>query len=248
MKRIATIFCCAMLMAAFAMVGTAMAQKTYVNGIDLNFPPYGYVDKTGQPAGFDVESMNWIAEKLGFEVEHQPMDWSGIIPALTSGKIDLIASGMSITPEREKVVNFTIPYKTIKQVMIVKKDADLDTASILDGNKRIGVQRGTTAYAWLEENKAKHNYSLVIYDSFPLAAQDLVMGRVDACPMDDTIANEIAKAKPVKIVGEFGQPAELYGYAVRKEDKELLETLNKGLEMLMKDPRWNELKKKYEIK
>ena len=105
-----------MLMAAFAMVGTAMAKKTYVNGIDLNFPPYGYVDKTGQPAGFDVESMDWIAKKFDFNVKHQPMDWSGIIPALTSGKIDLIASGMSITPEREKVVNFSIPYKTIKQV------------------------------------------------------------------------------------------------------------------------------------
>ena len=68
------------------------------------------------------------------------------------------------------------------------------------------------------------------------------------CPMDDTIAKEVAKAKPVTVLGEFGQPAEYYGYAVRKEDKELLETINKGLNMLMKDPYWDELKHKYGVK
>ena len=174
-----------MLMATFAMAGTAMAKKTYVNGIDLNFPPYGYVDKTGQPAGFDVESMNWIAEKFGFDVKHQPMDWSGIVPALVSGKIDLIASGMSITDERKKVVNFSIPYKVVKQVMVVKNGVDTPAVDFLTTNKRLGVQRGTTAMGWLEENKDKYNYTLVIYDSSPLAVQDMVMGRVDACPMDD---------------------------------------------------------------
>lgn len=246
-KRIATIICSAMLMATFAMAGTAMAKKTYVNGIDLNFPPYGYVDKTGQPAGFDVESMNWIAEKFGFDVKHQPMDWSGIVPALVSGKIDLIASGMSITDERKKVVNFSIPYKVVKQVMVVKNGVDTPAVDFLTTNKRLGVQRGTTAMGWLEENKDKYNYTLVIYDSSPLAVQDMVMGRVDACPMDDTIAEEVAKAKPVKVIGEFGQPSENYGYAVRKEDKELLGMINKGLEMLMKDPHWKELKKKYDL-
>ena len=77
-----------------AFASQAQAQKTYINGIDPNYPPFAYIDeKTGQPAGFDVESMNWIAKKMGFKVEHKPMAWDGIIPSLLAKQIDMIASG-----------------------------------------------------------------------------------------------------------------------------------------------------------
>ena len=78
-----------------AFASQAQAQKTYINGIDPNYPPFAYIDeKTGQPAGFDVESMNWIAKKMGFKVEHKPMAWDGIIPSLLAKQIDMIASGI----------------------------------------------------------------------------------------------------------------------------------------------------------
>jgi polar amino acid transport system substrate-binding protein len=80
-------------------VGPVMAQKEYINGIDANFPPFAYVDKNGVPAGFDVDAVNWIAEKLGFKVKHRPMEWSGIIASLEAKKIDFIASGLSVTEE-----------------------------------------------------------------------------------------------------------------------------------------------------
>ena len=71
------------LLAVFALSTQAFAKKAYVNGIDPNYPPFAYVDeKTGQPAGFDVDSMNWIAKTMGFAVEHKPMAWDGIIPAI----------------------------------------------------------------------------------------------------------------------------------------------------------------------
>ena len=67
----------------FMLATTASAlKKGYINGIDANFPPFAYVDETGKPAGFDVDAIDWIAEKLGFTVKHQPMDWDGIIPGL----------------------------------------------------------------------------------------------------------------------------------------------------------------------
>ena len=86
-----------------AALSTSALAKKYINGIDANFPPFAYVDKTGKPAGLDIDAVDWIAKKLGFEVEHKPMDWNGIVASLTNNKIDFIASGLSVTSEREKV-------------------------------------------------------------------------------------------------------------------------------------------------
>lgn len=238
---------------ALVVVGLAAvayaADKPLVNGIDAEFPPYAFIDKDGKAKGFDVDSLDWIAKKMGFTVKHQPVEWAGIIPALTSGKIDCIASGMSATAERAKVVTFTNPYKTIKQVLVIKKDAALTVDQVMKGGKKIGVQRGTTEATWFEEHKGKtgFTYEAVLYDNSPLAIQDMLNGRIDAAAMDDSIAGDIAKAQPVKSIGEWGMEPEVYAYAVRKDDKALLEKLNKGLEMLMKDPYWAELKKKWEI-
>lgn len=229
--------------------GAAQAEKVFVNGIDFGFPPFGYVDKEGKPAGFDVESVNWIAEKMGFKVKHQPMDWDGIIPALTSGKIDFIASGMSATAERAKIVNFTIPYYTVTQVLLVNPDNKLSLDELLKSGKKIGVQRGTVTNKLLDSIKGKdgNNFEIVLYDSTDLSLQDLPIGRIDGSGMDSSIANEMLKVKDFKIAGTFDAEPENYGYAVRKEDKELLEKLNAGLKLLMKDPHWDELKKKYNV-
>lgn len=229
---------------------TAFAEeKTYVNGIDFGFPPFGFVDKAGKPAGFDVESMDWIAKKMGFKVKHQPMDWDGIIPALNAGKIDLIASGMSATAERAKIVNFTIPYFEVTQVLLVNKDNATALDAILKGGKKIGVQRGTVTNKLLEElaKKPGYKFELALYDSTDLSLEDLKIGRIDGSGMDSTIAKEMLKTKPFKIAGTFEAAPEKYGYAVRKADAQLLEMLNKGLEALMKDPYWEELKKKYNL-
>ena len=76
---------------------------------------------------------------MGLKVKHQPLDWDGIIPNLVAKKIDFIASGMSITPERQKMVNFTIPYWTIKQVFVLKKDTKLTVDQVLKGKKTVFV-------------------------------------------------------------------------------------------------------------
>jgi len=235
---------------AFAFAGAALAEeKTYINGIDFGFPPFGFVDKDGKPAGFDVESMDWIAKKMGFKIKHQPMDWDGIIPALTAKKIDIIASGMSATEERAKIVNFSIPYYEVTQVLLVKGDDATPFADLLKTGKKIGVQRGTVTNKLLEEMSKKEGYKfeLVLYDSTDLSMEDVKIGRIAGSGMDSSIAKELMKGQPYKVSGTFDVPSEKYGYAIRKEDKEFLDTVNKGLEQLMKDPYWQELKKKYDI-
>lgn len=229
--------------------GAAAADKVFVNGIDFGFPPFGFVDKAGNPAGFDVEAVNWIADKMGFKVKHQPTDWDGIIPALNAKKLDFIASGMSATAERAQIVNFTIPYYTVTQVLVVRGDEKMDLDGFLKNGRKIGVQRGTVTAKLLEtisKNPGMH-FEVVQYDSTDLSMQDLPIGRIDASGMDSSIAHEVMKGKNYKIAGTFDVPPENYAYAVRKTDTELLETLNRGLKMLMADPYWEELKAKWEI-
>lgn len=223
------------------------AEKVYINGIDANFPPFAYVDKTGKPDGFDVKALDWIAKEMKFKVKHQPMDWDTIIPSLKAKKIDIVASGMSITEARQKEVNFTTSYWKIAQVLVAKKDAKLTPEQVLAGGNKVGVQRGTTEAKWMDENLLKKGkkFELVQYDSAPLAIEDVVNGRIVAAAMDDAPAFDAVKKKPVKIIGGFGMPDELFGYAVRKEDAEFLKKLNEGLAKLMKSPYWAELQKKY---
>jgi len=112
------------------------------------------------------------------------------------------------------------------------------------------VQRGTTEAKWIEENLIKaqgKKFELVYYDSAPLAVEDVVNGRIVAAAMDDAPAKDAEKKKPVKIIGSFGMPDETFGYAVRKEDTELLKKLNEGLKKLQASPEWDVLRKKYEL-
>ena len=118
----------------------------------------------------------------------------------------------------------------------------------LSGGNKIGVQRGTSEAKWMDENlikKAGKKFTLVQYDSAPLAVEDVLNGRIVAAAMDDAPAMDATKKKPVKIIGGFGMADEQFGYAVRQEDKELLGKINEGLKKLMATPYWGELKKKY---
>jgi len=225
--------------------------KTIINGIDGGgFPPYAYVDKSGKTVGFDVEAIEWIGKKMGFQVKHQPVEWSAIIPALETKKIDIICSGMSATAERAQRVAFSDPYYKVTQVMVVKKDNNATLQQMLTSGKKIGVQRGTVTAKYLEElvKKPGMKFTLVQYDSTDLAMQDLPVGRIDASGMDNTIAKDVLKKdQDAKVLGTFDAPSEDYAYAMRKDDTELQKKVNEGLKLLMADPYWQQLKKKYDI-
>ena len=192
------LFVCALLFGLLASV-PAFAQKTYVNGIDSNYPPFAYVDeKTGQPAGFDVDAMNWIAKTMGFKVVHKPVAWDGIVLALANKQIDMIASGMSITEKRRKVVDFSDPYWEVSRVFLVPADSKLTPADILSKPIKLGVQRGTSeAEAIKQEQKEKgYPFELRFYESCPLAVEDLVNGRIEAALMDSLPVTPSPAARP----------------------------------------------------
>lgn len=237
----------AALVLTLALGGVAFAGTAYINGIDANYPPFAYVDKSGKPAGFDVDSMDWIAGKMGFTVTHQPMDWDGIIPNLLARKIDMVCSGMSITEERRQKVNFSRPYWNAKQVFIARKGSPLTRDQILTGKVKLGVQRGTSEAEALQKDKqAKgYTYDLRFYDSAPLAVEDVLNGRIDAATMDNLPAEDAAaRGKAIQIAGVYGDSQD-FGVAVRKEDADLLRMINEGYTLLMADPYWEQLKQKH---
>ncbi|HIW00654.1 MAG TPA: ABC transporter substrate-binding protein [Candidatus Desulfovibrio intestinipullorum] len=226
----------------------ALAQKTYINGIDPNYPPFAYIDeKTGQPAGFDVDSMNWIAKKLNITIEHKPMAWDGIIPSLLAKQIDMICSGMSITDKRRKQVDFSDPYWQVSRVFLVPANSSLTPKDILSKPIKLGVQRGTSEAEAIRTEKKEKGYPFEIraYDSCPLAVEDLLNGRIEAALMDSLPANDaISKGRAVKIAGTHGVPDD-FGVAVRKGDTDLIKLINEGYKLLKADPYWKELQNKY---
>ncbi len=244
MKKFLLFSVLTLLLAGFASPALA---KNYVNGIDANYPPFGYMDEKGQPAGFDVESMNWIAKKMGFTVEHKPIAWDGIIPALLARQIDMVCSGMSITDKRRQMVDFSNPYWTVSRVFIAPKSSSLTPAEILSQPIKLGVQRGTSEAEAMQTEKKEKGYPLELrfYESAPLIVEDLLNGRIDAGLMDALPAEDsIAKGKAVMKVGTHGAP-DNFGVAIRKDDKELRNLIDEGYKLLMADPHWNELKEKY---
>jgi len=229
-----------------------LMPKIYVNGIDADYPPFAYIDEKGNPAGFDVECLNWIAQEMGFEVKHQPIVWNEvvIISSLLDKKIDMAYSAYSITPEKLKKVDFTIPYWEINQALCVDKDSTLNIIAALSGSKyTVGIQKGLPVAKWIEKNLVKTGIlpkdNLKLYESFSLAVKDLLNGKIDSVMMDDVIVkNVIKKEEAVKIVGII-KTGKKYGIAVRKEDKELKILLNEGITKLKKSAKWGELIIKY---
>ncbi len=232
-------------------IGSAFAaDKVFINGIDANYPPFSYIDETGKPDGMDVKAVEWIAKEMGFKVKHQPTDWAAIIPSLKAKKIDLIASGMSVTPERLQEVNFTQSYHKTVMMLVVKKDSDLTVDACKEGEMQWGIQRGTSEAQWVEENLIKKGkkFTLHHYDSAPLAMEDLVNGRIQCTVASEISAREaMDKGLPIKTIGRYGQPDDETAYAVRREDADLLKMLNEGLTKLMATPYWKELNEKYKV-
>lgn len=247
-KKILLVCLVLVIVAVFGSNILAVEKKVLVAGMDPHGVPWAYIDENGNPTGFTVEAINWIAQEMGFEVIHKPISWDAIIATLLAKKLDFIGSGMTITEERAKVVNFTIPYMKIDQAVCVREDSDLNMIEALSGKYLVGTQRGCTAAFWIEDNLIKKGIlnkdKLRLHEGFDLAVESLLNGRVDSAMMDDVMLASSIQGKPLKIIGAL-VTEEVYGYAVNKEDKELLAMLNEGLTRLMESPEWGKLKAKY---
>jgi len=195
---------------------------------NAEFPPYEYI--SGQKiVGIDPEIIRIIADKLGYELEIQNMNFDSVIAAVQSGKADIAASGLTITEERKKQVNFTVPYVIARQLVLVRKDSSLQDYSQLR-TMRIGVQHGTTGDLYVAQNiKNPERFS-----SGPVAVAALTSGKLDVVVIDSEPAKVFALQNPeLKIMPE-PLTFEEYAFAVNKKNPELLEKINAELNLLLK--------------
>lgn len=199
-------------------------NKKLVMATNATFPPYEYLAE-GKVTGIDPEIIRTIAEKLGYELDIQDMAFDSVIAAVQTGKADIAASGITVTEERKKQVNFTIPYVVTEQVIIVRKDSEIKDAKDLL-KARVGVQHGTTGDTFVTQNIKEPDR----FNNGPLAISALLAGKLDAVVVDGEPADVYIKQRPG--LKKLPQPLtyEEYAFAVSKNNPELLQNFNRELQ------------------
>mgnify|MGYP001188991583 CR=1 FL=1 len=219
---------------------------TLVIGIDDQFAPMGFRDENNEIVGFDIDYARAAAEHMGVEVKFQPIDWKTKETELTSGRIDLIWNGYTITDERKEKVNFTKPYLENAQVIAVLVDSDIETLADLEG-KNIGLQALSSAVDAFEDSDIADNVGTVTeYADNVLVLTDLQAGRIDAAVIDEVAINYYMteQENTFKILDETLAP-EQYGVGVRKEDDELLNKLQAALDEMNENGTAAEISEKW---
>ncbi len=202
------------------------------------FPPYEYVEG-GQVAGIDAEIAGAIADKLGLELQIDDMEFDSITEALKGGKADIGLAGMTITPDRQEEVDFTVSYATGVQVIIVTEDSDITSADDLlaeGASHTIGVQRNTTGDIYTTQDIEDAGLGTIDrYSKGAEAVQALTTGKVDCVVID----NEPAKAFVAEVDGlkilDTEYITEDYAAAMSKENSALYEAVNTALQELIAD-------------
>jgi len=238
MKKVLSlvVFTLVALMLAACSSGTNGSKEKIVVGIDDSFAPMGFRDENNEIVGFDIDFAKAVGEKMGVEVEIQPIDWSTKEAELNSGRIDLIWNGYTITEDRKQKVLFTKPYLANAQVIVTKSDSQIATFDDLAG-KNIGLQAMSSALDALNDSELKDKVgSVTEYKDNVLALTDLDNGRVDAVVIDEVVIRYyMAKEEgKYKILDESLAPEE-YGVGVAKDNEELLEKVQKAIDNLIAD-------------
>ena len=196
------------------------------------FPPYEMTTDFGEFEGIDIETAQAIADKLGLELQIDDMDFDAALLAVQQGKSDMVMAGVTVTDERQNVMDFTDSYATGIQSIIVKEDSDIASVDDLAG-KKIGTQRGTTGYLYCSDDFGDEN--VVAYDNGLTAVQMLNNGQVDCVVIDNAPAKEFIAANPGLKLLDTAYVEESYAIGVGKGNTELKDAINTALEELKAD-------------
>lgn len=238
------------LMLAFAFLGIALlacpagvsasSGGKLIMATNAEFPPYEYYE--GEDiVGIDAEIAQAIADEMGMELQIEDMAFDAIITAVTSGKADFGAAGMTVTEDRLKSVNFSDTYTTSAQVIIVKEDSPISNPDDLVG-KKVGVQLGTTGDLYSADIE---DATIERYNKGFEAVQSLLSDKIDAVIIDQEPATVfVGQNEGLKLTDEEFTTEE-YALAIAKDNEELLEKVNTALANLKDSGKLDEIKAKY---
>ncbi|GAB4469006.1 MAG: basic amino acid ABC transporter substrate-binding protein [Anaerolineales bacterium] len=222
-----------------------LGGKTITVAVENAYPPFNQIDEaTGEGVGWDYDAVREICKRINCVPEFKQAAWDGIFPAMQAGEYDMLADGVTITAEREEIVDFSIPYVTVGQVLLVRAD---ETASIeeikADPNRLIGTQLGTT-----NEIVAKEHFPaerVKSFEDFGAAVLALLSNDVDGVVIDNVSALGFIDENPdkLKVAGQLTSDEQL-GF-VFPPGSELREAVNAALQSMIDDGTLETLNKKW---
>jgi polar amino acid transport system substrate-binding protein len=225
-----------------------LGGRTITVAVENAYRPFNFVDEaTGEAMGWDYDTLAEICARLNCVPEFVETSWDGMLLAVSNGEYDVAADGITIKPDRAEIVDFSIGYVSLEQVILARvgedrfSDADsLKAASDLV----IGVQPGTTNYYVAADLVGEER--LVTYDTFPIAVQALIAGDVDAVVMDDVAGQGYVgvNADKVQIIGEPLTATEELGFAFPK-GSDLVEPFNLALQSMADDGTLQQINNKW---
>lgn len=247
MKKMTTLFLTAALAAGTVCTPLSVYAEdkdTWIMAINATFPPFESIaDSTDSYVGIDIDIADYIAEKLGVELEIQDMQFSALVPTMQSGRADLIISGISPTKEREDVLDFTDSYYYPMNSIICAKGSDYETLDTLEG-KKIGVSMGTS---YAEIAQSVEGAEVAELDSTPLVVQDILSGRCDAGIFDATQAAVFVQENDgleMHIIESEITREDSFAIALPK-GSEYVEQINEILAEMMEDGTFHDILVKY---
>lgn len=208
-----------------------------------DFPPFESLEGD-EVVGIEIDLLNMIAEKLGVELEINQMDFDSVLPGVQSGKFNVGVSGITVTEDRKKNADFTVPYFAAAQAIVVLKDSSIKSKADLEG-KKVSVQTGTTA----EEYCMKNGYDVSAYQANNDALSALTGGKVDAWVIDNETAIKMSEETNGKtVVLDEPMTTEPYSLAFKKGSSSLVDEINSYIESWLKDGTIEKIFEKYGVK
>jgi len=244
-KIVSLVLASVMMLAVLVACGEKKDDGTITFGTNAEFPPFEYVTAKGvigEFDGIDMAIAMEIGEDNACEVQIENMEFDSLLLALENGQVDAVIAGMTITDEKKEAVDFSTPYYTAKQVMIVKEDSDIQKASDM-ADKKIVVLQGFTGETCVNEM----GYAYQSFKKGTEAIMELTNGKCDVVVIDSATAEKYVKDNEgLKIVEDNDAfAAEQYGIAVKKGNTELLDKINASLDKMLEDGTISELSAKY---
>jgi len=208
-------------------------------GIDLSFPPFGLMDGKMQPIGSDVSAAKMLAKDLGVKLEIVQLNGPNRVPYLLTNKVDMVISSFSITPERQKVIDFSLPYSSSESVVLAPKAVNIAKVEDL-ADKRIGVVRGNLQDKLLQPIAPKET-RIVRFDDDAANVVALLSGQVDGIGASKELLPSITQRDPAKQVeAKVSIGIVPHGIGVRKNEPELLKWLDQWVKTNIENGRLNE--------
>lgn len=228
--------------AAETTLDTVKKRGTLIAGVKSDYPPFGFTDKDGKLVGFDIEIMRYLARKLGVQLDLRPVTSANRIPMLLNGTVDVLAASFTITIEREKVVDFSIPYYVSGGAFLVKKGSGITGYQSLAG-KTVTFTQGTPweKKVLQEQPKAK----VLVFQDKPQAVLAVKQGKADAYVDDDVPLYLFAKEHPDLEVVPGATVKQPMGIAVRENDSKWRDFINFTLIEMWEEGAYKALHRKF---